>query len=91
MQPCAVEFLLQTKSDDHCESQEELESGSSTKIVVLQGRCDKAHSHGTESNSVPSSAAFYAKSHPSMLQNFYRRKQCATPEFLKKATKMTFL
>jgi len=49
------------------------------------------HSHGTASNSLPSSAAFYAKSHPSMLQNFYRRKQCATPEFLKKATTMTFL
>jgi len=37
------------------------------------------------------SSAFYAKSHPSMLQNFYIRKQCVTPQFLKKATTMTFL
>jgi len=70
MQSCAVEFLLQTKNNDHCESQEELEFGSSTQKVALQGRCDKAHCHGTGSNSVPSSSAFYAKSHPSMLQNF---------------------
>jgi hypothetical protein len=68
MQSCAVEFLLQTQNDDHCESQEELELGSSTKDVALQGRCDKAHCHGTGFSSVPSSSVFYVKSHPSMLQ-----------------------
>jgi len=39
--------------------------GYSVKIAVLQGRCNKAHCHGPESNYFPTFPALSAKWHSS--------------------------